>query len=425
MSCRREHRRASGRSKRSQLAGCSPESGACYGATDLPLDARGCAPLRSLTSGSWKYIRSTRPELYDLAADPAERHDLSVIQPKRLEEMESLMRAFEGATPPRDGTGVQLSANERIALDSLGYAFRGPAAPPMGLGERLPDIKDVLPYDAAYWLAIDLLQRDSPIQIDSAIRILREIASHSPHDRWTRLALASALEKGGDAEAAAEALVSLVEAEPGCSVAHYRLGLLLEAAGRADAALTAFENAVAGDPAHPSARLKLAEALCSAGNFKSALEHLDAALSIDALHAAAYEMRGKVLLRGGRTADAVSAYEEFVRLVPGRADGHYDLGMIHFGNRSYDQAARSFSRALELAPRNAVYNFALGRCMVAQQEYDAAIVSLARAIEIEPRLTDAERSLREARKLWRRRQCDGTAARSIRPVLEPALTPFP
>lgn len=49
----------------------------CYGATDEPFLINGCSPLRSLTQDDWKYIRTTRAELYDLANDPHERQNLA------------------------------------------------------------------------------------------------------------------------------------------------------------------------------------------------------------------------------------------------------------------------------------------------------------------------------------------------------------
>src|SRR4029079_48296 len=48
----------------------------CYSATDGPFLEGGWSRLRSLIVGDWKYIRTSRPELYDLHNDPQELHNL-------------------------------------------------------------------------------------------------------------------------------------------------------------------------------------------------------------------------------------------------------------------------------------------------------------------------------------------------------------
>src|SRR5262249_51448986 len=82
----------------------------CYAETDIPFLEHGWAPQRGLVDGNWKYIRSPRPELFDLSQDPAELNNLAEIQTDRLHEMESSLARLEAELTPRKADDVFLSA---------------------------------------------------------------------------------------------------------------------------------------------------------------------------------------------------------------------------------------------------------------------------------------------------------------------------
>src|SRR4051812_31252219 len=87
---------------------------------------RGWAPLYGVARGSGKYFALPIPELYDLAADPAEAHDLSAARPAEMRELQTLLNGLRaedrGAVPRRE------RAETREQLRSLGYVT-GAASP--------------------------------------------------------------------------------------------------------------------------------------------------------------------------------------------------------------------------------------------------------------------------------------------------------
>jgi arylsulfatase A-like enzyme len=90
---------------------------------------RGWAPLFGLVRGSYKYVDLPLPELYDLAADPAESQNLAAQEPQRLEEMRgALARVREG---DRGWQGGAEDEAVRERLRGLGYV-----AAPRAHGER-------------------------------------------------------------------------------------------------------------------------------------------------------------------------------------------------------------------------------------------------------------------------------------------------
>ena len=64
---------------------------------------RGWAPLYGVTRGSLKYIDLPIPELYDLAADPAESHDLVASRPAEARELQRLLDGLRGDERPGRG----------------------------------------------------------------------------------------------------------------------------------------------------------------------------------------------------------------------------------------------------------------------------------------------------------------------------------
>jgi arylsulfatase A-like enzyme len=57
----------------------------------VPLLQFGWSDLRVVREGHFKYILAPRPELYDLRADPNERHDLAREQPAQAEAIRTAL----------------------------------------------------------------------------------------------------------------------------------------------------------------------------------------------------------------------------------------------------------------------------------------------------------------------------------------------
>jgi arylsulfatase A-like enzyme len=90
------------------------EDRSLYAETFAPLLDFGWSPLRTLRSGRWKYIATTKPELYDLAADPGETTDLAASRPELIARATELMAAEHAEHPDwplRDGPAKTRGAN--------------------------------------------------------------------------------------------------------------------------------------------------------------------------------------------------------------------------------------------------------------------------------------------------------------------------
>jgi arylsulfatase A-like enzyme len=84
------------------------------------------AELEFVVEGDHKLIlqRPTmRRELYDLAADRGEHHDLAAQRPELVQQLEAHLKAFRASAPrwKRELTEVALNAEDRSKLQELGY----------------------------------------------------------------------------------------------------------------------------------------------------------------------------------------------------------------------------------------------------------------------------------------------------------------
>jgi arylsulfatase A-like enzyme len=91
------------------------------------LESDGGAHTRAEMDGRWKLLRNTdgTVSLYDLAADPAERHDLRVREPERARALAERLQARDAAArvarAHAEPGAVPLSAARRARLKALGY----------------------------------------------------------------------------------------------------------------------------------------------------------------------------------------------------------------------------------------------------------------------------------------------------------------
>ena len=179
-----------------------------YGESVYPQETFGWAALRSLQSGTYKYIDAPKAELYDLSKDPGERAN---ILPARSVEARSMKARLDDLmarhAAPQHQSSSEPSAHTREVLGSLGYtaggkqAARNPAADP----------KDKLAEQEAYERGLTLLYTG---RYDQAILTLRRIVSGDARNLPALGALGEAYLRSGNAARALELWQQALERDP-------------------------------------------------------------------------------------------------------------------------------------------------------------------------------------------------------------------
>lgn len=353
--------RVSGVSLRPGLEGLPVEPHDCYAETDAAFAAYGWAPLRSVTTDRWKYIHTAHDELYDLAADPRELNNLADAQPEPLAEMRQRLAALEQQMVLCAETDIPLSAEQRRALEALGYVT-GSKRPAAAEGARpLPGVKEMMPFYNTDMEARTLLNKG---QVDEAIGRLRKVIEGAPEFINPRLTLARALRMQN----------------------------------KMDEATAVYEAALEVSPENPSARFDLAKHLFSQGKTAESIEQYQAVIKLDPGDSMAHVNLATILLSQGDTAGARRHYELGLEAFPDSTLGLFNFGIFLGTQGDVDGALRHLRRAMALNPGNPQIYYQLGVLLASQKEFDEAAAHFEETLRLNSRYPRAAEQLERARK---------------------------
>jgi arylsulfatase A-like enzyme/Tfp pilus assembly protein PilF len=309
----------------------------------------GWAEQRSLTSGRWKYISSTRPELYELVSDPGEKRNLVDEQAEVASGMRRRLRAIYNVMQAGRAPEVPVDDDARRRLESLGYLSGGRSA---GGDEELltagrPDPKDMLDVVEQLRRADEMRVRGEP---EKTLTILEAIAPRSPDSLRVRHLLAQAYAD----------------------------------AGRPKDALGAAERALELDPAFAPARALAAEALVKLGRMAEGVEAFRAALALDRTQIRPLILVAQEMQRSGKLDSAATLYETALELRPDQAAVENELGLVREQQGRLPAAVESYTRALQRDPKLSQAHFNLALALVREGRVGEAAEHLREAVRIEP-----------------------------------------
>jgi tetratricopeptide (TPR) repeat protein len=385
----------SGRSLAAALRGAGIGEIPCHAAADDPFLQNGWSPLRSITTEQWKYIRTAQPELYDLQADPRETRNLAAAEPVALARMARMLDDLEARMQPREAASVQLSAEERRALESLGY-LRGRDSSPEGPPSAdLPDVKEMLPYDVAAQEALDLLISG---KVQEGVERLQRIVEESPAHLASRVFLGEALERQGKLEQAIAAYQQALQLKPDYPDALIHLGTARVAQGRLDDAVAAFDEALRIDPDSSTAHYNLGLALMHLGQLDEAISQFEEALRGDDGFPNAHGALGRALIQRGRRGEALEHLRQEIKSNPQSVEARLNLATL-LAESDAKEADRLLREALKIAPENPQVHYNLGAFLLMHKRPGEALAPLAEAVRLMPDHPRAASELARARRL--------------------------
>jgi arylsulfatase A-like enzyme/predicted negative regulator of RcsB-dependent stress response len=327
------------------------EAAGVYSETFYPRIHLGWSELRSLVDDRYHLIDGPRPELYDLAHDPAEREDVLTARGQVAVAMRSaLASGTSDFVPP-----APASKEERERLASLGYLAAGASAPEAQSSR--PNPRDRIASYAAVKAAFALVEQGKDEQAIAAFdRVLAEnpgfvdalteraaalgrLGRYRESARAYERAIASApelaptlsltlarvhLEMGGFAEARAAAARALATEPDG---AHELLASVALAASDLDAAEREAALVAADPGARARAAVVSAEVLARRGRPDEALSRLAGVEAGGPVPWLEF-VRGDVLARLGRYPEAEAALRRGIASFPRHARAYASLAIV-------------------------------------------------------------------------------------------------
>jgi predicted Zn-dependent protease len=332
---------------------------------------RGWAPLRGIVRDGLKYIDLPLPELYDLAADPAEAHNLIDTRAADARALRDQLSAF-GAAPP-DGSRIVESADARARLESLGYASSGVAGRSqysadddpkrlIGLDARLQnavrlytsgDRRGALveaeslvrqrPDMRVAWITLAQIQRDEGA-LDRAIESARRAYALAPRDPQTAALAGTYLTERGSAVDAVALLTPLAAGDTADLQVLVALGLAQARAGRRAEAIATLERARTAYPENAMLLVDIGTVQLMDNQRDAARRAFEAAIARNPGLARAHSSLAAMHAEEGRPDDAIARWREATRIDPSEYGRIFLLGV-------------SFARAGRTAPARACLTF--------------------------------------------------------------------
>jgi arylsulfatase A-like enzyme/tetratricopeptide (TPR) repeat protein len=370
-----------------------------YAETFLPRLHYGWSELASLIEGRLHYIHGPSPELFDIAADPAEQRDVLATERPAAAGLRQALDGYDRTLAPPGAVDAE-TARKLAALGYAGAPRRtgaGPLPDPRTKRGVLRDIQSarVLAAEEKYGEAAAVLRKvvgEEPGLVD-AWAFLGDCLDHPPEDPPAALAayqkafelsggtaelalpVARELHKLGrldeakahaemaaaaDPAAASEVLASiaLARGDADTALAMLRragrakeafrrdLGLLLAQSGRTQDALEVLQP-LSSRSAEPATLTVMAHALVGAGRPDEAVALLERALAADARNAEAHELLGTIDLRLRRPAEARVHLEQAVAL-KGSPSAWSSLGVALYAVEGPEPALRAWQQAVSL-----------------------------------------------------------------------------
>jgi arylsulfatase A-like enzyme/Tfp pilus assembly protein PilF len=319
-----------GRSLVPLITGKAPASGASgppqgYSEAFYARFHYGWSELRAVRTERYHFIEAPRAELYDLAADPGELHNLAATERRTVAALRQSLGDIEQQTGTAQAAPTPIEEDEETLrkLSALGYV--GTMAKTEGKSWRdLPDPKDRIQiYD---WM--DRARQETVEgKPDATIATLNEILKVDPEviDAWFMLGNAYAQKQEWE------------------KAADY------------------FKKTLAKRPDHDYAMIGLADTLVARNRIDDAVLGYRTYLERDRDNAQITYRLAQVLLDAGRNAEAEGYFRKALTIEPKTARAEVGLAVLAYRKKDFAGARQEIAKALAIDPkaRYARYNLAL------------------------------------------------------------------
>jgi arylsulfatase A-like enzyme/Flp pilus assembly protein TadD len=302
----------------------------------------GCAPLRSLRAGSYKYIDAPKPELYDLSTDPKELHNLYDQQRSRAAAMAQRIAGLRTTSVAKTPSPTPDTVKN---LRSLGY-LAGPAS--SSRSDPRVDPKDRAADFERYLSALNLMSAGKLAESDTLLRSLRD---RLPDITDIRISLGLTQQRlGRFAEAVQEFKAAIAQA-PNAAQTHFELGFCYYHLRNPDDAVPELKTALQLEPWYTRAEEALAEISIQKKNFSLARSYLNHLLSIDPNSYTAHYNLGIMAAMDGNWNEAEKHMRAALDVDPASAEAHDTLGKIYLQRGRTADAEKEFRAAKQLGSK--------------------------------------------------------------------------
>jgi len=304
--------------------------------------------LLAVLGDRYKYIQTTRPELYDLELDPEESNNLILLRPDLARMLrEQLKQTLEENIRELKSDAMPVPDEETIKrLESLGYVT-GPVSEEFDFDSDRQDPKDLFDF---YMSTTRLNRLVTRRRLDEAEALGEQLVLQRPDYYGIYYTLGKVAALKGDTQNAVPYMLRSLRLNPNQAGLHNHLAMILTQDNRHNEAIDHFTKSVALNPNQVGPRFAWATILEQQGKLDEAVEHYNAVLELDPATFAAHNNLGSVLLRQGKYDRAAAHCIKALQINPQLPEAYYNLGNIRFQQADFEHAVINYQKALALRP---------------------------------------------------------------------------
>ena len=387
--------------------------------------------LLGVVTDQWKYIQTTRPELYDLIKDPAESHNLLDSQHKQASLLKGHLTSIvkEQLRKEEADSRFELDEQALAKLRGLGYVG-GSVDETFDFNHTKDDPKDLIDFHNLHMVATSHVSKKKYSEAEAlckkqfdqkpdfwgthfnmalisraqgnlseAIKHLQEWVKLKPGHADAHENLAKAFQDQGKIDEAISHYQHALQINPNLAEVHNNLGGIFQSQDKTDEAISHYQHALQINPRLAETHKNLGSILRSQDKIDEAISHYQHALQINPRLTGIHNNLGNMLQLVGKSDEAIRHYQQALQMNPSNAKVHYNLGMLFQTQGRFDEAINHYSQALQFQPDNPLTHFKISILLVQKGKSDQAIKHLNEALRINPDWPKAHHELGKIYKL--------------------------
>jgi tetratricopeptide (TPR) repeat protein len=273
------------------MTGSARELGlASYAEAVYPRHHYGWSDLRSLTSGPFKFIQAPRPELYDLEADPQERHNRYTERQALGDRMAAVLESVDASSGADVKPAADVDPDARARLTALGYIGTF-AATPVNDRTALADPKDKIELFNLVMTGRERIHDEH--DVDGGLKALREVVAKDPQviDAWVMMG--NEYSRRREFTRALKCFQRALALKPDYyDLAVFNMANVYRTMGKDEEALVGYRRLLALDPKNAQAHQEAAQILLDHDRLDDAQQELSQALELSPAMAASRNTLG-------------------------------------------------------------------------------------------------------------------------------------
>ncbi len=360
----------------------------CESLTATKYDANG---LLGLVSERWKYIQTTRPELYDLDSDPGEQKNLAELEVQIAQKFQTqLEKLLDDQVRQLEDSNITPGSDAIRNLESLGYVS-GTVSEDLNFDRTKEDPKDAIKLHEGNSELLALIAQKKHVR---ARQLCTKLLESHPDYIMLYIHLARIAMDERDMTGAVVYLEQALEINQEDANTHHYMGLALVELGRIDEAIDHYRRALETRPdAGAETHTALGLALMTQGKTEEAIRHHRAALRENPKLADGHNNLGAALSSQGEFDESITHLRQSLHYNPDHAEAHYNLGNALYQQGKHDEAISLFRKAIAIKPDLFEAHYNLAMAMSKRDKVDPAIHHYRQAIRFNPGLSQAWNNL--------------------------------